>query len=331
MTVGSRGVPRPVTVTKPQAIESPAARASYQRVPDGDNGSAGLGDDGAMDDDYALIDAGDGARLERFGAYLVDRPAPGALPARRSPDRWAGADLRFDRYRGWTGPGHAEAEAGWVVQASDLAMELRPTAAGQVGLYPEHAGHIPWLQDRIAARRGSDGPPAVLHLFAATGLATLAMAAADASVTHVDAARPTVAWARRNAERNGLTDRPVRWIVDDASLFAERERRRGRRYAGVVLDPPTYGHGARGASATWSLERDLPPLLDACATLLADDGFVLLTTHTEGVIADDLANVLYDHVAMGRPGAIDSWAVELEAESGALLALGAAATWDGRA
>lgn len=283
-----------------------------------------------MDDDYGLIDAGDGARLERFGAYVVDRPAPGALAARRSPDRWPAADLRFDRHRGWTGPALAEAEAGWAVQVGDLAMELRPTAAGQVGVYPEHAGHVPWLVERIGARHGSDGTPDVLHLFAATGLATLAMAVAGAGVTHVDAARPTVAWARRNAERNGLADRPVRWIVDDATVFAERERRRGRRYAGVVLDPPTYGHGARGASATWSLERDLPPLLDACATLLTDDGFVLLTTHTEGIMPDDLANVLYDHIGDGRPGAIGAWPVELEADSGAVLALGAAATWDGR-
>jgi len=283
-----------------------------------------------MDDDYDLIDAGDGARLERFGPYLVDRPAPGALAARRSPDRWAAADLRFDRRSGWTGPALAEAEAGWTIGIADLDLELRPTAAGQLGVYPEHASHLAWLTSQIRERIDAGDTVEVLHLFAATGLTTLAMAAAGASVTHVDAAKPTVTWARRNAQRNGLADSPIRWIVDDATIFAERERRRGRRYTGIVLDPPTYGHGARGASATWSLERDLPTLLDICSTLLADDGFVLLTTHTEGIGLTELLDVLDDRLGQGRPGVVDGSDVEVEAASGAMLALGAAATWDGR-
>jgi 23S rRNA (cytosine1962-C5)-methyltransferase len=285
-------------------------------------------DDGRVDDDYDLIDAGDGARLERFGSLLVDRPAPGALAARRSPDRWAAADLRFDRRSGWTGPALADAERGWSIQLGDTQLELRPTAAGQLGVYPEHALHLPWLLAQVAERVAGGEAVEVLHLFAATGLATLAMAAADAAVTHVDAARPTVAWARRNAERNDLADRPIRWIVDDALGFAERERRRGRRYTGIVLDPPSYGHGARGASTTWSLERDLLTLLGVCATLLTESGFVLLTTHTEGVSGDDLADVLDDAVA--RPGTTSAAEVELEAASGAVLSLGAVATWDGR-
>lgn len=281
-----------------------------------------------MDDDYDLLDAGDGARLERFGEFVVDRPAPGALAARRSPEAWPDADLRFDRTSGWTGPGLAKAQAGWTVRLLDLDMGLRPTAAGQVGIFPEHAEHVPWLLGRLAAREPAAGPVTVLHLFAATGLATLAMAAGGAAVTHVDAARPTVTWARRNAERNGLTDRPIRWIVDDALGFAERERRRGRRYDGIVLDPPTYGHGARGASASWSIERDLPPLLDVCATLISDDGFALLTAHTEGIGATDLGDVLDDRI--GRDGTTRAWEVEMQARSGAVLGLGGAATWDGR-
>jgi 23S rRNA (cytosine1962-C5)-methyltransferase len=282
-----------------------------------------------VDDDYDLIDAGDGARLERFGPLLVDRPAPGALAARRSPDRWAAADLRFDRRTGWTGPALAEAERGWSIQMADTQLELRPTAAGQLGVYPEHALHLPWLTAQVEERVAAGETVEVLHLFAATGLATLVLAAAGAAVTHVDAAKPTVAWARRNAERNGLADRPIRWIVDDALRFAERERRRGRRYTGIVLDPPSYGHGARGASTTWSLERDLLSLLGVCATLLIDTGVVLLTTHTEGVGADDLAQALEDAVA--RPGTMGADDVELEAVSGAVLSLGAATTWDGRA
>lgn len=283
---------------------------------------------GPMDDDYELLDAGDGARLERFGDIVADRPAPGALTARRTPESWADADLRFDRTTGWSGPGLVRADAGWTVHLGDLELELRPTAAGQVGVYPEHADHVPWLLGRLADRAAPGRPVTILHLFAATGLTTLAMAAAGAAVTHVDAARPTVAWARRNAERNGLADRPIRWIVDDALGFAERERRRGRRYDGIVLDPPTYGHGGRGASGTWSIERDLPALLDVCATLIADDGFALLSAHTEGITVTDLEDVLDDRI--GRDGVTRGSDVELVARSGAVLSLGAAATWDGR-
>ncbi len=299
-------------------------------MPDDDNDAAGLSDDGTMDDDYELIDAGDGARLERFGTFVVDRPAPGAFSTRRSPDRWAAADLRFDRGQGWSGPALADAEKGWTIHLWELTMELRPTAAGQVGVYPEHTEHLSWLAGQVTERRSAGEPVEVLHLFAATGLASLAMAGWGASVAHVDAARPTIARARRNAERNGLADKPVRWIVDDAMAFAERERRRGRRYSGIVLDPPTYGHGARAASTSWSMERDLAPLLQVCGTLLADDGFVLLTAHTEGIGPSELYDALEDVVPPGRQGSAGASDVELHATSGAVLVLGAAATWDGR-
>ncbi len=256
------------------------------------------------------------------------RPAPwrrAARPTAGPPPTCASTGAAAGPVRPWL-----EAEAGWTIAIADLDLELRPTAAGQLGVYPEHAGHLPWVIAQVRERVAAADTVDVLHLFAATGLATLAMAAAGAAVTHVDAARPTVAWARRNAERNDLAGKPIRWIVDDATVFAERERRRGRRYAGIVLDPPTYGHGARGASATWSLERDLPNLLDICSTLLVDDGFVLLTTHTEGIGLSDLLDVLDDRLGQGRPGVLDGSDVELEAASGAILALGAAATWDGR-
>ena len=153
---------------------------------------------------------------------------------------------------------------------------------------------LPWLRDRVGERL-ADAPPPVLHLFAYTGLATLALAAAGAAVTHVDASRPTVTWARRNAERSGLADRPIRWIVDDALAFTNREVRRGRRYAGVVLDPPSYGHGPAGGG-DWRIEDDLPRLLAAAAALLEPDGFVLLTAHTPEFGPDRLAAVRPDGV-----------------------------------
>ena len=266
---------------------------------------------------HQLVDLGGAARLERFGERLVDRPAPGALGSRAAPALWQDADLRFDRDGGWSGPA---AEAGpWSVALDGLALELRGTDAGQVGLFPEHAAMLPWLQARVMARPGDADAPAILHLFAYTGLATLVMAAAGAAVTHLDASRPTVAWARHNAGLSGLTERPIRWIVDDAIAFTEREIRRGRRYAGVVLDPPTYGHGP--GTGAWRIEDDLQPLLQAIALLLEPDGFVLLTAHTPSFGADRLAAALAQ--TLGRPAAdIEAGGLGLSTADGRRLELG---------
>jgi 23S rRNA (cytosine1962-C5)-methyltransferase len=264
---------------------------------------------------YELIDAGDGRRLERFGSRIVDRPAPrvAAAPRRASRDAWAAAHLRFDRDRGWTG---SELRP-WTIAIDDLTLELRPTGAGQVGFFPEHALAWPWLRARVADRPSVE----VLHLFAYTGATTLALAGAGALVTHVDASRPAVAWARRNAELSGLADRPVRWIVDDALGFVRREARRGRRYAGLVLDPPTFGHGPGGTR--WELDDALPALLDACAAIAAPDAFVLLTAHATALAPDDLASDLES--AFGIPAELESAELELEAGGGAVLPLGVAA------
>jgi 23S rRNA (cytosine1962-C5)-methyltransferase len=267
---------------------------------------------------YELIDFGGGARLERFGEWVIDRPHPGALAARAEIETWQEADLRFDRERGWTGP--ALGAASWAFGQDGLTLELRPTEAGQVGVFPEHLGGLPWLRARVADRAAAKRSIAVLHLFAYTGLATLALAAAGAEVTHVDASRPTVAWARRNAELSGLADRPIRWIIDDAVVFTQRESRRGRRYAGIVLDPPTYGHGPR--ARPWRLENDLPPLLAACADVIEPDGFVLLTAHTPGFDADRLAGLLRAGLG-GSPGAADDGALAVSTRDGRRLELGA--------
>ena len=275
------------------------------------------GDDAPVEG-FELIDAGDGRRLERFGDHVVDRPAPGAWFDRRSTDRWSDADLRFERDGGWSGDGLPLARERWRIQVRDLSMELRPTDAGQVGLFPEQVAMVPWLVDHIAARPDQ---PGVLHLFAYTGLTTLAMARAGAAVAHVDAARSSVAWARRNAAHNGLQDHPIRWLVDDAGAFVAREIRRDRRYDGVVLDPPTYGHGSSGKA--WRLDDDLDPLLVGIRRLLAPDGFVLLTAHAESIDPEALGGYLGPGSEVGE--------LALDATSGARLRLGAFARIDGRA
>ena len=273
-----------------------------------------------------LLDVGGGARLERFGERIVDRPHPAALGSRQATEAWRDADLRFDRDRGWTGP--AAEDGAWHVQTRGLTLELRPTDAGQVGLFPEHAAMLPWLDERITRRASGDQYPEVLHLFAYTGLATLAMAAAGAAVAHVDASRPTVAWARRDAELSGLTDRPVRWIVDDAVAFTVREGRRGRLYAGIVLDPPSYGHGP--GPGRWRLDEDLPALLAACAAVLDPDGFVLLTAHTPTYGPDRLTELLASTLGR-RPAAMEAGELELSTEDGRHLELGAFARSPGGA
>lgn len=215
----------------------------------------------------------------------------------------------------------------WPIQVGGLTLELRPTEAGQVGLFPEHRLALDWLTGRVAARAArQEDPPEVLHLFAYTGLATLAMARAGAAVAHVDASRPTVAWARANAALSRLTDRPIRWLVDDARDFVARELRRGRRYDGIVLDPPSYGHGNKGARR-WQIADDLSPLLAMCARLLVDDGFLLLTAHSEELGPDALGRAL--RVATRVPaGAIDTGELALSADAGGRAVLGAYARWD---
>ena len=271
----------------------------------------------------SLVDAGDGRRLERFGPRLVDRPQPGAIEQRARPGAWAAADLRFDRERGWTG--RADAAESWLVEAAGLTLELRATASGGVGLFPEQLANAAWLEGEI--REGASGRPdtsaerrTILNLFAHTGWLTLVAVRAGAAVTHVDAARGAVAWARRNANLSRLAGAPIRWIVDDAAAFVRREARRGRHYDGILLDPPSYGHAGSG---DWRLERDLPGILEACATVAAPTAFVLLTEHSAAVEADWLVGEI--RAAFPRLArSLDAGPLELEAESGASLRLGTA-------
>ncbi len=278
-----------------------------------------------MQDDpgYVLVDVGGAARLERFGGRLIDRPSPGALGTRRRPELWSAADLRFDRDAGWSGP--AAPASPWPTSFAGLTFETRMTEAGQVGLFPEHGALLDWLGGRVDER----GPaPAVLNLFAYTGLITLALAARGATLTHLDAARPTIAWARRNAELSKLADRPIRWILDDARAFVSREARRGRRYAGIVLDPPSYGHGP-GAGA-WQIDSDLPDLLAACAAILDGAGFLLLTAHTPSLGAERLAG-LVSAATHRNHGTVEAGDLSIETADGRRLDLGAFARFSGRA
>jgi len=252
--------------------------------------------------DLELIDCGGGRRLERFGSLVVDRPAPVAdwLP-RLPPAEWARADLRWER-GAWIrkGAGRGEPLEPWTVRAAGLTLECRPAAGGQLGVFPEHVATWAWLEREV--RRSAEAlgrPPEVLSLFAYTGGATLACVRAGARVAHVDASRPALAWARRNADLSGLAGAPVRWLVDDARTFVRRERRRGRHYDGVVLDPPTYGHG----EGAWRIEQDLEPLLADLAALAGPrPSLVLLSAHTSGFEGERLAALVREHLGIPAEG-----------------------------
>ena len=293
---------------------------------------------------YALLDVGDGRRLERFGEVILDRPAPSAEGhVAREPRTWASADAHFDRadrgdvaHEGWTTISGSPIEP-WSIDEGDLRLELRLASSGQVGLFPEQAANRAWigrqttrLVEADAHRGGKPARPAILNLFGYTGAGTLAGARRGAALTHVDASRPAVAWARRNAELNELADAPIRWISDDAATFAERELRRGRRYAGVILDPPSYGHGAGGRP--WRLADDLPGLLATCAALLVDGpAFIILTAHTPGFGPDRLGEAMLDalepEIGADAGARIEVDDQSLLSDTGTRLHLGAMARW----
>ena len=239
---------------------------------------------------YEYLDSGDGARLERFGPYAFSRPSPIAIWPREQPDLWSQADGVHERDK--TGEGHwtfrRKLPPSWPVRCDGLTLHVKPTGFGHVGLFPEHAGHWPWLDLSIRSRPGICR---VLHLFAYTGAMSLAAARAGAEVCHVDAVEDINAWARRNAEISGLKDAPIRWITDDAMKFVGREIRRGRRYDGVILDPPSYGRGPGGEK--WILERDLARLFDMLIEVAASQpAFVLFTCHNPGFSPPLMRNML---------------------------------------
>jgi 23S rRNA (cytosine1962-C5)-methyltransferase len=232
--------------------------------------------------EYQLLDFGKGRKLERFGGIVLDRPAPaaaGVLP--RLSREWRLADVQLDE-DGKELAGKLKLEK-WQVYFHNLVFNLKLTPFGHVGLFPEQAANWCWLSSVASEMLGKLArPPQALNLFAYTGGATLMLASAGMSVTHVDASSPAVKWARCNALDSGLAGSSIRWIVEDARKFVARELRRGKQYDMVILDPPSYGHGPDGKR--WSIERDLEPLLVECLALLRNRPVALLLTgHSETI------------------------------------------------
>ncbi len=273
--------------------------------------------------EYQLLDFGAGRKLERFGPYVLDRPAPGAAEAApRKFELWPDADATYERGGAQQGRWHFNRllDESWPVRHGELTLILKFTDSGQVGLFPEQAKNWDWIAEQV---RSAGRPLQVLNLFAYTGGSTLAAAAAGAEVVHVDAATSVVAWARANAEASGLADAPIRWIAEDAVKFARRELKRGHRYDAVILDPPGYGHGPRGE--TWKLEQHLGELLGVCLELTAENRqFILLTCHS-GVLATaaGLLKATLEHAGeLRNEGSLESRDVVLASAAGGQLPCG---------
>ena len=255
-------------------------------------------------EDYALIDSGGGRKLERYGPHRVIRPEPQCLWRPALPQaEWEAADAVFD-------PSDEE-DAGrwrfarklpetWTMGWRDVRFQGRFTAFRHLAVFPEQAANWAWLADRLA---GSTTDTKVLNLFGYTGVASLTMARAGAAVTHIDASKKAIGWARENAGLSGLEDRPMRWICEDSRTFVRREVRRGSRYQGIILDPPKYGRGPGGE--VWRLYEDLPELIENCGRLLADDAsFLLLNAYSERLSGLALASLMAQALE-GRGGTID--------------------------
>ena len=275
--------------------------------------------------DYALLDSGGGQKLERFGPVTLARPAAQAIWAPAEPELWRAADARFERFEGGGGRWHdagGRRPPSWLVELEESRMVLKTTDFGHLGVFPEQRAQWRWIRECCRGRELS-----VLNLFAYTGGSTLAAARGGARVCHVDAARGIVDWAGENARRSELGDAPVRWIVDDAMAFVQREVRRGRRYDGLILDPPSYGRGRRGE--TWKIELDLIDLLSCCRELLMPTpSFVLLSCHSSGFTPTILKHLVEDVVAGGGTGAFESGEMLLEGAVGARsLPTGCYARW----
>ena len=246
---------------------------------------------------HKLLDSGDGYRLERFGAVTTARPDPNALWDRRLPrEDWERAHAWFHTERRF-GTSHwerrTELPKPWLVSHGALTLELELTPFKHTGVFPEQEANWRWLQQRLGAWQAArpDQRPRVLNLFAYTGAASLACAAAGAEVCHLDASKDVVAWARRNQGHSGLGEAPLRWITDDAGDFLRRELKRGRRYEGILLDPPAFGRDAKGQ--VFRFESHVSPLLADCRALLSDEAdFLLVNAYSQGYSAGVLGGLL---------------------------------------
>ena len=249
--------------------------------------------------DYEVLDTSNGERLERWGKYVLVRPDPQVIwDTPHNDPAWKKYDARYVRSN--SGGGHwtdHNLPERWQIRYKDyLTFNVKPMNFKHTGVFPEQAANWDFIREKVA---NANRPVRVLNLFAYSGGATLAAAAGGAEVYHVDASKGMVAWAKENAVASGVADKQVRWLVDDCKKFVEREIRRGNKYDGIVMDPPSYGRGPNGE--VWKLENNLEELLRLTAQILSDDPiFFLLNTYTAGMSSTVLNYMVEEYIAKGK-------------------------------
>ncbi len=285
--------------------------------------------------DYEVLDASAGEKLERWGSYLLVRPDPQVIW--NTPKRHAGwKNCNAHYHRSKKGGGEWEffdLPEQWSISYQSpslprkLTFHLKPFSFKHTGLFPEQAVNWDWFSEKIRTAVSAGRPVKVLNLFAYTGGATLAAAAAGASVTHIDASKGMVGWAKENAAASGLADAPIRWLVDDCVKFVERELRRGNRYDGIIMDPPSYGRGPKGE--IWKIEDSIHSFIQLCAKLLSGDPlFFLVNSYTTGLAPAVLTYMISTELKRFG-GHVDSQEIGLPVTgSGLILPCGASGRWE---
>ena len=276
--------------------------------------------------DYEVIDTSDGEKLERWGDYILVRPDPQVIWHTPKKDkRWN--KLNGHYYRSKKGGGQwdfFDLPEQWSINYKELTFNLKPFSFKHTGLFPEQATNWDWCSEKI---KNAGRPIKVLNLFAYTGGATLAAANAGASVTHVDASKGMVTWAKENAVSSGLKDAPIRWLVDDCTKFVKREIRRGNKYDAIIMDPPSYGRGPGGE--IWKIEDSIYDFVKLCTEVLSDDPlFYLINSYTTGLAPSVLTYMLSTEVKSKFGGTVTSDEIGVPVSGhGLVLPCGASGRW----
>lgn len=277
--------------------------------------------------DYEVIDTSSGEKLERWGDYILVRPDPQVIwNTKKSDYRWHNPNGHYHRSNKGGGSWEFfDLPEQWSVNYGNLTFQLKPFSFKHTGLFPEQAVNWDYMCDRI---KGAGRPVKVLNLFAYTGGATVACAGAGASVTHVDASKGMVTWAKENAASSGLKDAPIRYLVDDCVKFVQREIRRGNHYDGIVMDPPSYGRGPGGE--VWKIEEKIHELVSLCAELLSDDPlFFIINSYTTGLQPAVMAYLINIEVTRRFGGRVSADEIGLPVSgNGLVLPCGATARWE---
>lgn len=282
--------------------------------------------------DYEVLDCSNGEKLERWGDYILVRPDPQVIwDTPKTLKGWKKMNGHY--HRSSRGGGEWEffnLPEQWTINYKSLTFNLKPFSFKHTGLFPEQATNWDWFSDLISkekTKRGNDNPVKVLNLFAYTGGATLAAAAAGANVTHVDASKGMVNWAKENAVSSGLKDAPIRWLVDDCVKFVEREIRRGNKYDAIIMDPPSYGRGPKGE--IWKIEDSIHSFVKLCTQILSDKPlFFLINSYTTGLAPSVLTYMIEIEVGKKFGGHVESQEIGLPVSSnGLVLPCGASGRW----